>query len=165
MNLMKQLGITKKLSHIMVQTNYCNSQSTRYLNSKGVKTIMAKTGVKYAHPIVASVDLGGNCESNGHGCVTFKKDKVYAAIGKNNSIHAQKLKALLEISNIACGDAIGNLLMQECILYDNDMSIKQFNNIYIENPAIQLKVRGIDRTKTVFKTTSDETKLIEPIEI
>jgi len=80
--------------------------------------------VKYAHPIAAAFDIGSNCESNGHGCITYKKDKLLAAIGNNDSIHAQKLKALLEISNVACGDAIGNMLMQECILYDLDMSVK-----------------------------------------
>lgn len=83
-----------------------------------------KTGVKYAHPVVKNYDIGANDEPNGHGTVAYKMDAIEAALGDNKSLEAQKLKALLQVSNVVVGDSIANLLLLECILYDLDMSVQ-----------------------------------------
>ena len=49
-------------------------------------------------------------------------DKIVAALDGNDSLEAKKLKAILSVSNMVMGDAIANLLVLECILYDLDMS-------------------------------------------
>ena len=71
-DLMTKLGIQDKLSHILVQTAYCNSTSTKYFKENNVKTQLAKTGVKYSHAIVKNYDIGANTEPNGHGTVAYK---------------------------------------------------------------------------------------------
>jgi hypothetical protein len=46
---------------------------------------------------------------------------------KQNEIEAQKLQALLQISNVVVGDSIANLLLIEAILFDLDMSVQEFS--------------------------------------
>lgn len=122
-----------------------------------------KTGVKYAHPVVKNYDIGANDEPNGHGTVAYKSMQLLAAIGENDSVEAQKLCAILEISNIVVGDSIANLFLMEAILYDMDMSIQQFATIYEENPSKLWKINVKDRLQ--FKTIDDESRLTSPIEV
>jgi phosphoacetylglucosamine mutase len=61
------------------------------------------------------------------------------------------------------GDAIANLLLIESILWDLDMSIQDFMNIYEENPSRMYKAIVKDRTK--FKVVWDESRLTQPIEL
>ena len=85
---------------------------------------MVKTGVKYAHPVVKHFDIGANNEPNGHGTVAYNKVKLESILkNKSNEIEAQKLQALLQISNVVVGDSIANLLLIEAILFDLDMSV------------------------------------------
>lgn len=85
---------------------------------------MVKTGVKYAHPVVKHFDIGANNEPNGHGTVAYNKVKLESILkNKSNEIEAQKLQALLQISNVVVGDSIANLLLIESILFDLDMSV------------------------------------------
>jgi len=121
--LLQKLGLLDKLSHILVQTAYCNSRVTKFLNDNNIKNQLVKTGVKYAHPVVIEYDIGANDEPNGHGTVAYKVDKLEAALQGNNSIEAQKLRGILEISNTVVGDSIANLLLIEAIMFDLDMSI------------------------------------------
>ena len=78
-------------------------------------------------------------------------------------IEAQKLRAILLISNMCVGDAIANLLLLEAIMRDLDMSIQDFFGIYEENPSRNYKAIVKDRTK--FKVIWDETRLTQPIEL
>ena len=55
------------------------------------------------------------------------------------------------------GDAIANFLMIEAILKDLDMSVKEFNELYLENPSRMYKAVVNDRTK--FKVIWDESRL------
>ena len=87
--------------------------------------------------------------------------KIETVLGENKSIEAQKLKALLSISNPVVGDSIANLLVIEGILYDLDMSVQQFSGLYQENPSKLYKAVVKDRTK--FKVIDDESRLLEPI--
>ena len=86
--LLKELGIEDKLSHILVQTAYCNSRVTQFLNANNIHNQLVKTGVKYAHPVVVTYDIGANNEPNGHGTVAYKIDEVNKALGDNNSLAA-----------------------------------------------------------------------------
>jgi len=52
------------------------------------------------------------------------------------------------------------MLVMEAIMYDMDMSIQQFAEIYQENPSKLYKVVVSDRTK--FKPNADESRLVEP---
>ena len=65
--------IGDSLSHILVQTAYCNSRVTHFLNQNQIKNQLVKTGVKYAHPVVKHYDIGANNEPNGHGTVAYNK--------------------------------------------------------------------------------------------
>ena len=81
----------------------------------------------------------------------------------SDNIAAKKLMALLKISNRVVGDAIANLFVIEAILYDLDMSIQQFDEIYTESPARMYKMEVADRTK--FTVTEDESRLTYPTEL
>ena len=111
------------MSHILVQTAYCNSRVTAFLNDHNINNTLVKTGVKYAHPVVKTFDIGANNEPNGHGAVAFNPDKLQAIIGPINTIESQKFLSLMSISNYVVGDSIANMLLMEAILYDLDMSI------------------------------------------
>lgn len=158
--LLAKLGLSDTLSHILVQTAYCNSRVTTFLNKNNVKNQLVKTGVKYAHPVVMMYDIGANDEPNGHGTVAYKPERIQEVLGDNNSLEAQKLKAILAVSNVVVGDSIANMLVMEAILFDMDMSIQQFSEIYQENPSKLYKIVVSDRTK--FKTNADESRLVEP---
>ena len=162
-DLLAKLGLQDKLSHILVQTAYCNSRVTKFLADHGVKNQLVKTGVKYAHPVVKLYDIGANNEPNGHGTVAYKADKLEQALNGNDSLEAKKLRNILELSNIVVGDSIANLLIIEAILYDLDMSVQDFAQIYQENPSKLFK--SVVKDRSIFKTNADETRLIEPKEL
>ena len=67
------------------------------------------------------------------------------------------------MSNMAVGDAICNMLMIESVLKDKDFSIENFNSIYKDLPNKTLKIEVKDRS--AFKTTWDETELIQPLSL
>lgn len=74
-----------------------------------------------------------------------------------------KLKCLLDISNVVVGDSIANVLLIEAILFDLDMTIQEFSEIYVENPSRLYKINVADRTQ--FKTIDDESRLTQPEEV
>lgn len=162
-SLMEKLGIDEDVSHIFVHSPYTNMKATGYLKTKGIQTRVVKTGVKNAHPVIVQYDIGANNEPNGHGTVAFKLDKIdqiLAEKGLKDNQDAKKLRCILQISNKLVGDAIANLLVIEAILYDLDMSIQQFDEIYHESPSRMYKIKVADRTK--FTITEDESKLTYP---
>jgi len=57
----------------VVQTAYANGASTRFLQSHGIQTCLAKTGVKHLHPKAEQFDVGVYFEANGHGTVLFSE--------------------------------------------------------------------------------------------
>ena len=162
-SLLEKCGALDKLSHVLVQTAYCNSRVTSYLKKQGVENVLVKTGVKYAEPVVAQYDIGANDEPNGHGTVTYKQEALEAALKGNESIEARKLRAFLKMSNTVVGDSVANMLMIESILYDRDMTVQEFAQIYEENPARLYKIKVQDKGN--FKTIEDESRLIEPAEV
>ena len=71
--------------------------------------------------------------------------------------------ALLKISNRVIGDGIANTFLIEAILYDLDMSIQQFDEIYTMSPSKMFEIKVADRSK--FKVTEDESRLLFPNEL
>ena len=129
-SILEKLNLKDQLSHVLVQTAYCNSRVTKFINENRINNHLVKTGVKYAHPAVKNFDIGANNEPNGHGTVTYNKQHLDSILKDNKSIEAQKLNSILQISNTVVGDSIANLLVIEAILYDLDMSVQQFSKIY-----------------------------------
>ena len=122
---------------------------------------MVPTGVKNAHPVVQNFAIGANDEPNGHGTICLKWDELDRALdGLEDRIEAQKLRALLRISNVYVGDAIANLLMIEAVLRDTDQSIDTFSSLYQEFPNKMYKATVANRTS--FQTTWDESRLVQP---
>lgn len=161
--LVEKLGVTDKLSSILVQTAYCNSRVTNFLNKNKVNNMLVKTGVKYAHPVVVKYDIGANDEPNGHGTVAYKPERLEEVLKGNNSLEAKKLKALLAISNVVVGDSIANMLVLESIMYDMDYSIQYVSQMYVENPQKLYKIEVPDRS--IYKTNDDESRLLAPKQI
>lgn len=164
--LLDELGLEDEVSHIFVHSPYTNLKAHEYLAEKGIDAQVVKTGVKNAHPVIVQYDIGANNEPNGHGTVTYKLheiEKILSKAGKSEEKAAKKLRALLQISNRLVGDAIANLLVIEGILYDLDMSIEDFDNIYSESPSRMYKIKVADRTK--FTSTEDESRLTFPLEL
>ena len=157
---LKELKL-EDLSHCLVNTAYTNSRANQYLDKMNVNHVVVPTGVKNAHPEVQKYVIGANDEPNGHGTIVVKWNKLNEALeGKENELAAKKLVSFLKLSNPYVGDAICNLLMIEAVLRDRDFSLDFFNAVYKENPNKMYKVVVRDRTK--WKTTWDETRLLEP---
>ena len=66
----------------------------------------------------------------------------------------------MKISNLYVGDAISNMLMIEAVLRDRDYSIDMLSSQYEEYPNRMYKAVVVDRTS--FKTTWDESRLVDP---
>jgi len=159
--LLEAMDLEKVVSTCLVNTAYCNNQANRFLKANEINQVIVPTGVKNAHPVVQQYSIGANDEPNGHGTVCVKWDRLKKELeGKEDTIHAKRLMALLKMSNVYVGDAICNLLMIESVLRAKNFSVLTMNNLYKENPNKMYKAVVKDRTK--FKTTWDETKLVEP---
>ena len=159
--LLECMDLENSVDHALVNTAYCNNAARKFLEANDIKYVTVPTGVKNATPVVSQYVIGANDEPNGHGTVCFKPDWLDRALdGKEHTIHAKKLRALLSISNIYVGDAICNLLLIEAILKAKNYSIDMFSTLYKENPNKMYKAVVADRTK--FRTVWDETKLVEP---
>lgn len=164
--LLKELGIEDDVPTIFAHSPYTNLKAIEFYEKEGIKGQVVRTGVKNAHPVVVQYPIGANDEPNGHGTVAYKEDelvKILEEKGVSDHIAAKKLMALLKISNRVVGDAIANLFVIEAILYDLDMSIQQFDEIYTESPARMYKIEVADRTK--FTVTEDESRLTYPTEL
>ena len=130
-NSLRQLELLDTVSHCLVNTAYANSQALKYIEDKGIFSVMVPTGVKNAHPVVQKYVIGANDEPNGHGTICVKWDQLDAALtGKEDKIEAKKLRAFLKMTNVYVGDAIANLLMIEAVLRDQDWSIDMFSEMY-----------------------------------
>lgn len=127
---------------------------------------MVKTGTKWAHPVIEEYDIGANNEPNGHGTTAYKLDRIDDVLnrkGLQDTLEAKKLRSILQISNRVVGDAIANMLVIEGILYDLDMTLQQFSQIYEESPSRMFTIKVADRSK--FTVTEDESRLTWPIDL
>ncbi len=161
--LLKKLGIENRVSHCIVNTAYANSKAIQFSQSNGINTVLVPTGVKHAHPVVQTYDIGANDEPNGHGTICYKMSQLNAILDSLENpqcLDARKLRAFLRISNIYVGDAIANLLTIEAVLRDKDSSIDTFSSMYWEQPSKMYKAVVSNRNN--FKTQWDESRLTEP---
>ena len=112
-----------------------------YAKENGIPVAMAKTGVKYLHPLAAANDVGTYFEANGHGTVLFKKSFVQ----RLRELDANKLSATQEAArerllwasvlvNQAVGDALSDALFLEAVMITMDISLEQFSHLYENLP-------------------------------
>ena len=124
-----------------VKTAYANGASTVYAKENGIPVAMAKTGVKYLHPLAAANDVGTYFEANGHGTVLFKKSFVQ----RLRELDANKLSETQEAArerllwasvlvNQAVGDALSDALFLEAVMITMDISLEQFSHLYENLP-------------------------------
>jgi len=167
LSLLRNLGIEDEVSHVYAHSSFTNQKALEYMHGKNFNTELIKTGVKYANPILKKYDIGVHSEPCGHGRLTYKLDKIMKVLSKHGlkeDKDAKKLIWLLQVSNHACGDAIANFLLIESILYDLDMSVEQFDQIYTENPFVNTRINADDLS--MYKVSSvNETKLMRPKEL
>lgn len=160
---LEAMDLENTVSHAIIQTGYANGRSGTFIDDNGIKRVLVPTGVKNAHPKMIEYTIGCNAEANGHGTVIVNWETLHQQLkeaGKEESQSAVKLIAFLKIANRYVGDGVANILMMEAIMRDMDYNIKDVMNIYREQPSEMSKCVVKDRTS--FKTTWDETKLIEP---
>lgn len=153
----------------IVQTAYANGASTSYLKKLGLDIFITPTGVKYLHEKASEYDIGIYFEANGHGTILFS-DRILSWLEARNSelssssTESQKavlrLLAVSKLINQAVGDALSGLLLVEAILLHTGWSIQKWNELYIDLPSRQLKVKVVDRTAVV--TANAETVVVQP---
>jgi phosphoacetylglucosamine mutase len=133
---------------------------------------MAKTGVKFLHHVAEQLDVGIYFEANGHGTVLFSshfKQQLQARISSvadsttsTTSITAlQRIKACVQLINPTVGDALSDLLLTLGLLHLMDMNISAWQEMYVELPSNQVKVKVAD--KSLLICTDDETSLLSPV--
>lgn len=157
------LGIIERrqldISIALVHTGYSNGGFIKAVddiihNNKdhNIKRIITPTGVKNLIEAASHYDIGIYFESNGHGSVII-----------NNDHNIEELSILRLLFNQIIGDAIMNLIGVTYILHHLQLSISQFSNLYKDRDSLLIKVHVKD--KNIYKTTYDQTTLLEPIEI
>ena len=155
--------ISKDVKIGFVQTGYANNASSEYIkNVLKMDTIVTPTGVKHLHKQAKQFDIGIYFESNGHGTVLFSKnfDTMIESCTEEYDV-VRKIIRFKELINQCVGDGITNLLAVIHILNDNLITMNQWVNLYENYPNKQYKINVKD--KNFIKTSTDESKVIEPI--
>ena len=130
----------------VVHTAYANSQFLWFIDSLGFDTCCTATGVKHLHRAAQEYDIGIYFESNGHGSVVLKESHI-----------DPDLSAFL---NPLIGDGIADLFAISYVLQELDISPKQWYELFHKIPARTYKL--VVKDKSIFRTTPDESRLIEP---
>uniref|UniRef100_A0A8C9M7L7 Phosphoacetylglucosamine mutase n=1 Tax=Panthera tigris altaica TaxID=74533 RepID=A0A8C9M7L7_PANTA len=162
------LEIGESLNIGVVQTAYANGSSTRYLEEvMKVPVYCTKTGVKHLHHKAQEFDIGVYFEANGHGTVLFSKAAETKIRQLTKELEDEKRKAaakmlenVIDLFNQAAGDAISDMLVIEAILMLKDLTIQQWDALYMDLPNRQLKVKVADRQ--VISTTDAERQVVTP---
>lgn len=161
-------GEVGNVSFGCVQTSYANGAATRYLQSKGVRVALAKTGVKYCHRKASEFDIGVYFEANGHGTIVIKDALADRLHKLENSIHDERKKealshllAALQLINQATGDAMSDLLLVEALLIQKNWSIADWDHMYQDLPSRQTKVTIQDRS-VLSVDRDDDTVVVAP---
>ncbi|AES94391.1 putative phosphoacetylglucosamine mutase [Medicago truncatula] len=155
----------------IVQTAYANGASTNYLKNLDLEVNLTPTGVKYLHEKAAEFDIGIYFEANGHGTILFSESFIEWLEVRSNMLSsgskgseaekaALRLLAVSKLINQAVGDALSGVLLVEVILKHMGWSIHRWNELYIDLPSRQLKVKVADRTSVV--TANAETVVVSP---
>ena len=143
--------ISKKIEHLenvaVIHTGYSNNSFIDFINNLGIKTICTATGVKNLHSEALKHDISIYFESNGHGTVLFNKSY-------------ENLKGLEVFFHPTVGDGIMDMFGILFILQELNLTMYQWNDLYIDNPYHLFKMKVFD--KSCFKTTKNELSLTKP---
>lgn len=148
---------SSSVSFGVVQTAYANGASTRFLESRGIRVVRAKTGVKHCHhAAVSNFDVAVYFEANGHGTVVLRDSLVEKLHKWENALHDERKKLALsqllaahQLLNQATGDALSGLLLVEALLLQRNWSIADWDHMYADLPSRQQKVAVADRGSVV----------------
>ncbi|GMR44641.1 hypothetical protein PMAYCL1PPCAC_14836, partial [Pristionchus mayeri] len=157
---LSSLGLLDEVTFGIVQTAYANGNSSKYMREQlNTTPIFVPTGVKHLHHEAAKYDCAIYFEANGHGTATFS-DKFFNLLERSDKPEGRRLWLMSRLINMVVGDAMADLLVVELILRDYDWTVQQWAEMYEEAPSKQLKIPVADRS--LFRTTPDETRLVEP---
>jgi phosphoacetylglucosamine mutase len=152
----------------VVQTAYANGASKKYLESKGIQVVQAKTGVKFCHEKAKEFDIGIYFEANGHGTAMIKDQLIDKLQKMETTLHEERKKKALnqflaatQLINQATGDAISDLLFVEVFLIQKNWTIANWNAIYQDLPSRQTKIKIADRD-IIKVNEKDDTKVLGP---
>lgn len=156
----------------VVQTAYANGASTRFLESRGIRVLRAKTGVKHCHHVaVSNFDVAVYFEANGHGTVVLRDSLVEKLNKWENALHDERKKLALsqllaaqQLLNQATGDALSGLLLVEALLLQRNWSVADWDRMYQDLPSRQQKVEVADRGVIVVDS-EDESVIRSPSQL
>eukprot|EP00917_Polyrhabdina_sp_WS-2016_P028474 GHVP01060780.1.p1 GENE.GHVP01060780.1~~GHVP01060780.1.p1 ORF type:complete len:521 (-),score=84.63 GHVP01060780.1:3-1565(-) len=163
--LVKESGLDIDVA--VIQTAYSNGASTAYLESKGIETVFAKTGVVNLHAKAVERDIGVYFEANGHGTVLFSlktRERILKTISESSESQKASLQVLSMIFSLLSqivGDAFANILCVETILLREKTSTKEWDEFYQDRPCKQTKIAVYNKDLYVVDK-EDETILLEP---
>ena len=155
----------------VIHTGYSNGAFIDFCEKKGINTICCPTGVKHLDKEARDKEIGLYFEYNGHGTCLFKDTfsilplQPQKAIGckLQSSCDFPKFDFLKQVFNQVVGDAIGTLAAILFILNETKLGLMDWYKLYDKRNCLNSKVQVKD--KTVYKTNSLGTKLLEPQEI
>jgi phosphoacetylglucosamine mutase len=156
----------------VAQTAYSNGAATEYLEAlRGVKVIIAKTGVKHLEKAVHPFDIGIYWEPNGHGTVLYadafvdRLQHIVHATAQGDAVHtsAKILLSVGRLANQAVGDGVADLLLVLAILKNEGMSFTEWLNIYVERCSENMVVHVQD--KNVICTEDCDRQVTKPAKL
>jgi hypothetical protein len=157
------LDLENVVSHCLVLPTNINGSCLDYLTSVDVPFKIVKEGMDYAKPVALKYVIGAYMLTNGDGtiCVQWNAlNKIIKEAKLEKSVDWLKMKSLLSIANPACGDAVANILLLECVMRDNDYNFMALFNLYRDRPS-ELSKATVTYPKA-FTNTHDGMKIIEP---
>ena len=165
---MQAAGLDSKFSFGAVQTAYANGAAGDYLRAQGVPVVLAKTGVKFVHHAALAYDVGVYFEANGHGTVLFSPALMTRLSSRNDeptdgsraALALQRLRAFTMCINQAVGDALSDMLAALACLRIQNLSLKDWMDLYTDYPSRQLKVQVSN--KHLISCSADETTALTP---
>ncbi|GMR33220.1 hypothetical protein PMAYCL1PPCAC_03415, partial [Pristionchus mayeri] len=149
-----------EVKFVIFQTAYANGNSSKYMREQlNTPPVIVPAGVKHLHDEAAKHDCAIYFEDNGNGTATFSKE-FPVLLSNVLQPEAAMMKFVNSIFNEAGADAISTLLVVELIIRRNDWTVQQWAEMYEDAPSMQLNIPVVDRS--LFLTTPDETRLVEP---
>lgn len=115
-----------------------------------IHRLVAPIGVKNLIDMAKQYDIGIYFESNGHGSVMV-----------NNHHGIKELVQISELFNSLIGDAIMNLIGLCHIIQQTDSTYTDMLMMFKEKESRTVKIIVAD--KNIYKTSHDQTKLLEPV--
>ena len=160
------LDVEDTVSHCLVLTTTTNGACLDYCKSVDVPVLIVKAGMEYSKPAALEYLIGAYMLPDGDGtiCVNWRKlNRVIKERKLEKSLDWLKMKALLSIANPACGDAVANILLIECILRDCDYNFTALLELYKDRPN-NLSKAYVYHPKA-FLTSENGQKITEPVNL